>query len=269
MKRLFGYVFSLLIVGSSLMFSGCKKGMNDPFFSIYSRKQRVTGEWSFESFERQALTKQPDGVFVNEKFTVTGDGIALSIDTSQASHDTIIYYSGKVKEAYYKFEKDGRMDYRFWYEINHPNPPDYDENTDLTTYERWITTVEIKGNGTWNFLNKIDNYKNKERLSLVFEYFNHRETVNYTKDVQNADGESMPGFPIFKNTVTNSEQKWANGEFAEVWVLDMLKNKEIIMFRQLDNLDLASSYSSDTTITYQSSSTTTVGMETCHLVQEK
>jgi len=267
MKRLFGFVFSLLIVGSSLMITGCKKGVNDPFFSIYSRKHRVTGSWSFTSFEREALTKGYDGVFTNEKFTVTGEDIVRVVAVSQSSDDTSITYRGKVKEAFYKFDKDGRMDYRFWYEINHPVTT-YDEATDLTTYERWITTIEIKGNGTWNFLNKIDNYKNKERLSLVFEYLNHRTTVNYTKDIQNADGESQPGFPIFTNTVQNSENKWANGEFAEVWVLEMLKNKEMTMYRQLDNLDLSSFYES-VTPSYSTSSTTTVGKETAVLVQNK
>jgi hypothetical protein len=267
MKRLFGYVFALFIVVSSVLMFGCKKGANDPFFSIYSRKQRVTGYWDFKTFERQALMKQPDGVFVNENFKLDGESITLKLDTTQSNHDTSITFTGKLKEAYYKFEKDGRMDYRFWYELNHPVVK-YDENTDLTTYERTITTVEIKGNGTWNFLNKIDNYKNKERLSLVFEYLNHRITVNYTKDIQNADGISQTGYPQVTNTVTNSEHKWANGEFAEVWVLDMLKNKEIIMMRQLDNLDLNSYYSSIGPV-FSSSSTTTVGFETSNLIQEK
>ncbi len=268
MKRLFGYVFSLLIVGSSLMITGCKKGMNDPFFSIFSRKQRVTGDWSFDSFERQALTKDPFGVFTDEKFTVTGESITDVVTVKQSSNDTTITYRGKVKEAYYKFEKDGRMDYRFWYEMDHLVTR-IDENTENVATERTITTIEIKGNGTWNFLDKIDNYKKKERLSLVFEYLNHRTTVSFTYDSTDVDGNSFTGYPLITNSVDNSENKWANGEFAEVWVLDMLKNKEITMFRQLDNLDLVSTYSSDTTIEYHSSSTTTVGMETCHLVQEK
>jgi hypothetical protein len=268
MKRLFGYVFSLLIVGSSLMITGCKKGENDPFFSIYSRKQRVTGYWDFKMFERQSLTKDPFGVFTDEKFTVTDADITDVVTIKQSSEDTTITYRGKVKEAYYKFEKDGRMDYRFWYEMDHLVTR-FDENTQNTASERTITTVEIKGNGTWNFLDKIDNYNKKERLSLVFEYLNHRTTVSFTYDSTDVDGNSFTGFPVVTNTVRNTENKWANGEFAEVWVLDMLKNKELNMYRQLDNLDLSSSYSSDTTSSFQSSSTTTVGLETCHLVQNK
>jgi hypothetical protein len=245
--------------------NSCKKGENDPFFSFRTRKARVTGYWDFANMDRQAFTKLPNGEFYNETLTLADENINLKIDSTQTSHDTSYTISGKVKEAYYKFEKDGRLDYLLRYELTDPITK-YDEITDLTTYEKTITTIEIKGNGTWNFLNKIDNYKNKERLSLVFESLNHKTTISYTIDIQDADGISVGGFPQIYNSVSNQENKWANGEFAQVWVLDMLKNKELHMYRQLDNLDLSSYYSSIDPVT--SSSTTTIGLESVILKQE-
>lgn len=268
MKKLFSWYLILFFAVGSLLFVGCKKGKEDPFFSLISRKNRVTGYWDFDQMERNALTKFQNGVFYNELFTVNGESVSVKRDTTQGGDsDTSFTIKGKVKEAYYRFDKDGRMDYLFRYELI-DNKITTDENTEYVTTERTTTTVEQKGTGTWNFLNKIDNYKNKERISLVFESYNKKTTINLFMDIQDPGNEdiSLPGYPFVTNKVYNQENKWANGEFAEVWVLDMLKNREIHMSRQLDNLELTGT-STDTLNT--TTLINTIGYEWLYLKQEK
>jgi len=266
MKRLFGYVFTLIIVSSSVMITGCKKGPNDPFFSIHSRKARVTGFWDFQKYDLVTTTVSDTGVKVIEHLTIEGESARLVTDTIYSSEDTTITLTGKLKEGYYEFMKDGRMTYVLRYELIDQPPDVYDENTDLTFSEKTTHTIEYRGNGTWNFLNKIDTYKNKERISLVFENYSFRHEVKYYSTKVNADGEVQPGYPTFNNDVTVETNQYANGEFAELWLIDMLKNKEMNIWRIIDN-----QYVISNTSTGGISTTTSVyvnGTETVNLIQE-
>jgi len=237
MKKLVSYILIVWFIGGVFFLNSCKRGENDPFFSFRSRKQRVTGYWDINTVDKKTTTINKDGEKIIETFTISGENAKLITQTVNTPADTIITVSGKVKEAFYRFDKDGRMDYVFRYELV-DNYAETDENTSFTTIERTITNYEYRGNGTWNFLAGMDNYSNKERLSLVFESLNHKKTINYYINVFNDDGESQPGFPQWQNNVIVEEAKYANGEFAQVWVIDMLKAKETDLKRQIDNLDL-------------------------------
>ena len=41
---------ALALVIAATSFSGCKKGENDPFLSLKSRKSRAAGEWKLSAF---------------------------------------------------------------------------------------------------------------------------------------------------------------------------------------------------------------------------
>lgn len=238
MRRINKYTVLLLVISSILVFEGCKRGEDDPFFSFRSRKARVTGDWAFDTFDSK----------VSQYFSLTGykavittkvinNNITIVTDSIETPHDTSKTLAGVIKEAYYEFDKNSKMRYLFHYELTWTKTVP-DENTNTTTYYKVVTTVKEQASGTWNFLsnvekNGVDKYKNKERLSLVFEEVEVITQVVSTSRIEDEEGN------IIGNTHNASTQSqktsYANGENAQIWVLRELRNKKIVMEHEIDN----------------------------------
>lgn len=93
-KKNISFVLSMLIVlGVSTTFTGCKKGENDPFLSLKSRKARISGEWTLVSGS-ETSTYNSGGVAGSSSTTYT--------ETSYISNGTSYPYSEKMT-----IEKDG------------------------------------------------------------------------------------------------------------------------------------------------------------------
>ena len=133
-------IFALLTIFET----GCKKGEDDPFFSLRSRRARVVGDWKLisgtetdKSYDNSSAT-----TYTN---TNTYDG------STEAQSETISNSSGSFTTtnsisytSTYKFEKDGTYT--------------------STTVEDGVTiTVE----GTWNFGAGVGEKKNKSELVLT------------------------------------------------------------------------------------------------------
>ena len=237
--------YGILIIGfltSVIFFSSCfKKGENDPFVSIRSRKARVVADWKIQE-KTSLLTKVLDeGVTAKIDFQLQGNSVSEEVDSINTADDTLRVRNGEVIEAYYNFDKDGNMDYMLHYKLV-DDSSGTDPNTDWLTQRTITTEYRIRASGTWNFLKGIDDYKNKERLALVFVFINEQITVFTKRAVYNENNEQESLYT--NNSHNDTENKYANGEYAEVWEIDQLKNKEIILTREIDELQ---NYATDST----------------------
>lgn len=130
----FTWILALLI-----SFSACKKGENDPFFSLKTRKGRLAGDWTV-SFAEYSINDT----------TYTYDGSALSEKKGKES-ETLL-----TAEKSYSFSKEGR------YSINTRTtfPAGYfDPN------EPEITRVYLE-EGIWDFTGGSNGTRNKSQLLL-------------------------------------------------------------------------------------------------------
>ena len=232
-NRVFWILLTLIIIMP--IFDSCKKGEEDPFFSIYPRKARVVADWDINELDRYYIRTLDDGQKATINLQITGGTkVKRTIDSTETVHDTTRIIDGEVIEAYYHFDKDGKMEYTFHYKLVHDSTVVDDQGTGNTYSKITTTTSRIIAKGTWNFLGRVDDYKNKERIALVYETYNEDLTVNVLDQVTSDDGILLS--TNLTTTRRNVENKYANGQYAEVWELNMLKNKEIIMYRDIDRL---------------------------------
>lgn len=239
MKKLSGYAVLILVLSSILVLDGCKRGEDDPFFSFRSRKARVTGNWSFESKESNVvqLFSQPESYQAVVAFTLDGESISIKVDSINTPHDTSKTTTGVLKEGYYRFDKNSKMEYLFHYELTWIKTKT-DENTNITTVDKVVTTVEEKATGSWNFLAKVEQngvneYNNKERISFIFESFDEFIKVVTTQKVTDEEGVVISN--TYMSSSSSHKNRFANGEMAQIWVLKELRNKKIVMERDIDN----------------------------------
>ncbi len=127
---------------SLFTFSDCKKGVDDPFISLRTRKARLTGDWKMSS----GSLKRTDTRFNSTywvSFSTDYDGSTYKTTTTNKSG---IY---ETKQGTYSlriiFKKDGGFE---------------------MTEETDGNTVVSKGN--WNFSGGVGNNKKKEQVILNF-----------------------------------------------------------------------------------------------------
>lgn len=234
------------------MLNGCKKGEEDPFFSIHTRKARVTGIWDINYFKSDVKTIY--GESTNQIRTVTeisGDNWKENVYVLGTEDE--VETKGKVLNYRIKFDNNGLMNYIFEYQVVE-RVVDEDLGRDTTI----TTTIKNEFSGTWNFLAGIDDYKSKERLALVIQEEKYLKIVTkYTID-ENSDDE-------VGITTTQREaytRRYANGEMSTIWILRMLKNKEIIMDQNINDLTVT------TDVFGNGTSISEVGLKTQTLVRE-
>ncbi len=119
-----------------ICFVSCKKGEDDPIFSLRSRKARLTGDWHLSSGSLTLIYKKEGFTDYNETYNFTGD-----------SYTSINRVTGANQQGKYKlnitFNKDGGF-----------------------SFLQLFGSSNVSGNGTWDFLKGVGEYKNKERLSF-------------------------------------------------------------------------------------------------------
>ena len=124
----------------------CKKGENDPFLSLATRKARLVGEWNISSIEA-TTTKSYPYYFKTVSTSYDGEREITVIDESNSS---------KLKDTVY-YTKDIIFSKDFTY-----------SSTKTTTNQQGITQSTITIEGNWAFLgkNKSSGLKNKEAIVL-------------------------------------------------------------------------------------------------------
>jgi hypothetical protein len=202
MKKLLVLSLGALALVANL--TSCKKGENDPFLSLSSRKARLAGEWTVSSETRSSVNNYTSSV-LNPQFQYETVDVKRVTETNyngsiyNGTQTTTTKYSTSTidlgPEAYvetYKFEKDG-------------------------TYEH--TIVDVDGQevekGTWFFLgkNKDLELKKKEAITLTVD----------SRAITNSNGVTT--------TYTST------GYDGDVLVIDLLKKKEITFIYEYSSTD--------------------------------
>ena len=187
MRKTISLGLVLLIFAS--VFVGCKKGENDPFMSLLSRKARITGVWNLTSADYEfrdvdgsdtdVTTYSYDGT----QMTETTDGIGFAYT-----------YSEEIT-----IEKDGT------FEMIIKTDVEYYENEETKTGTN-TETIE----GLWYFLdgNKELDVKDKERVEFM--------TTRYKK-------------VYYHGSSYEYEYEGKSNSEVMIMLLDRLANKEISM----------------------------------------
>jgi hypothetical protein len=151
MKRIFTLLAVVLFCASlSINLVSCKKGDGDPFFSFYTRKARVTGDWKVKklnsklTYTNKVVETSYDGLH-KVVTTTTHDSIINGIDSTYIE---LVSYTGEIITNY---KKDGS----YYYKDNFQDD-----------YTGILINVEVNGN--WYFMggNNHDGYKDKELLAM-------------------------------------------------------------------------------------------------------
>lgn len=233
-------------IGLSTLTGCLKKGDEDPFISLRSRKARVIGKWTIKDYNLSYTDIFVDGTKEKYDLLFSGSNATLTLESIQTAKDTIITWKGAVVEGTYEFDEDGEMQFYLDYDLKRDSTyrdPDTDDQWD---YE-WSEHSRFDYRGTWNFLDKIDNFKDKERITFVWttqiatKNYNIKTTYTDPEDPQNPTVQNQP-------RQDNSTNKHANGEVADVWTITQLRNKEIKLYRQI-NEDQVSKTDNGVTIT--------------------
>jgi hypothetical protein len=133
-------IISLVVVSGAGFLQSCKKGENDPFLSLRTRRARITGEWTMTGMT--STTVQTLGSSSSTTSRTYSDGTETSTYTYTGGSMTTTDHYTIVNT----FRKDGTY-------------------TEVYTTDSDVTTIE----GTWMFLNKSkeDKLKNKEAILLT------------------------------------------------------------------------------------------------------
>lgn len=245
MKRYLNILLLIVFVSSTFVLESCfKKGPNDPFISFRSRKARVVGDWKIKDYSIETTTDFIDAEKDYYKFVGTDDAVSETIGYSnkQGVKDTTWTWTGIVvaggeasTERVFLFDKNGKVTYKFHYILSEFYEEKDEEATDPAIDSTLSIERKLYNTGTWNFLYNVDDYKKKERVSIVWEYIDF-EQINNKKEIWRYDDEDENPTQEFNySTRQQSRSYYYNGENTELWVLDKLKSKEIYMYRYLDN----------------------------------
>lgn len=251
-KKQFTFIVLGMIMILPILNTGCfKKGEDDPFVSMYTRKARMAGTWKFE--EVSSVIQSEFGANESEitLTTTKSDRKTWYQKVQLVGTDSVREYKGFVDDPvnFIKFDKQGNFEQFFLY--YYIVQKEIGEDGDVVRYR---TTVSERIKGSWNFLGKVEknDYKNKERIALMYQFRDYSERIDTTFIRAEEEG----GIPVW-TTKSNHEirQSFKNGEESFVWVLKSLKNKEIVMEHDVYNKYISTYGTLSTTVSTTDSGT--------------
>ena len=175
--------FIIIISLTIISFNSCKKGDNDPFLSVLTRTQRLSGNWKVikeeTKIEYNVTGLQDTSIVTNVIFDGTM-AIATTVyknsDTSVTVKDTS-YYNEEIK-----FDKSGS----------------YSKST-KNNISLALTTIE----GNWIFLGKSDAYDLKNKEAILLTTTSQLETDGTNTTILNY--EDLDGETLVIDRLTNKE----------------------------------------------------------------
>lgn len=132
---------AVLLIGFATQ---CKKGEDDPFVSLRSRKARVSGEWSLTS-----------GTMIYASRGNNYSSTTSIVFTSAAFSSTYNYVNGS-------FSQTGTDNGTYKYDIK------FDKDGSFTSTEIYDGEVSIVS-GTWNFTDGVGETKKREQIVLFLK----------------------------------------------------------------------------------------------------
>jgi hypothetical protein len=192
MKKNFVFVV-LVLFGTILSFNSCKKGENDPFLSLSSRKARLIGEWKLTSA------------------TWTTNSVNISTEADETVTNTYIYSYNFINSQMTQTTK-------------HNSNPEY---FDVYTYNENLSILE---SGTYKRVN-IETHDSETPENYTEEgiwYF-----VGGNKDLDVENKERVGFQPEKRTTVTEAgtQTSTSTGKdtYTNLILLDKLTKKEIVV----------------------------------------
>jgi hypothetical protein len=184
-----------LLIGSAILggLGACKKGDNDPFMSLKTRKARLTNEWELSEGLIKFRNDNSSGYYTND-YTYSNQ---KEVEVSHSENNGNVIDFTRTSDYTYsiKFEKDGTYVMNLYKKTNETNP---------------ITrTIETKGN--WQFVLKSKEADLKKKEAVVLYPKERNETyisngsTNVYKDSEMTDYE------------------------VEYWYIDRLASNELII----------------------------------------
>ena len=178
MKNTVILLLSALVIAGS--FSGCKKGENDPFLSLRSRKSRLEGNWVIV---KEEVSETNINGSTTEIMQSVYDG-KMKITTTTTTVGTIS--TTVIDTVKYTFNFDIKKDGN--YKITAAN----ENKIDIVTTE-----------GTWLFLgkSKLNDLKNKEAILLTTT----KQVVSSNPVANSVNYENLNGLTIVIDALKNKE----------------------------------------------------------------
>lgn len=211
---------SALVLAAAFVFGGtsCKKGEDDPFLSVKSRKSRLTGQWKMTSMTWTDKTTQ--GGSTDTETWVSTDGETLIYTESDG---TVSEWS--VQDISYMFDKDNSYE-----NMMNVTMTKYD-GVDIPASAQAPTTETYKGSWSWLGKDKNGEYKNKERIAL-----------RQTESTSTYDGNVSSDYSFTGNNVLGGSM-----------VLHKLSNKELVLTDNMTRVDEENNitYETEVTMTFE------------------
>ena len=236
-KRLLGYTVAIILLALPIVFSGCKKGEEDPFLTFRSRKARLCGTWTV-SYLNSVIDRKENNIRTKTETTVDEGGSWKQVITIPSSDSTrtltgkIAIDPGQEEGTFtFFFDKNGVAKMVYKYEFDEDQSG---EDDDEAVIHRTEVTEEMVG--SWEFLSGIDNeYKNKERIAFIIE---EQKTTTKVSEIISSDDEG--GAVIPRTISTNiASDRYAKGEFSIVYNIVELKNKEVKLHQNVNRFHLS------------------------------
>ena len=154
---------SLIVAITSIVFSGCKKGENDPFISLKSRTSRITNTWELSSMDYTNTYIGPN--YTSTRIYSYNNGLRTIMDThiSEGSSSSDSNTESYTEEM--TFDKDGTFELSFF------------KDGEFESYE---------GNWAWLGESKNAEIADKEIISLSLT------SIMYGSYIENFSGKSNP-----------------------------------------------------------------------------
>lgn len=214
-------VLPVVVVSLLFILPGCKKGENDPFLSLRSRKVRLSGEYAISSWKSTNSSTDTDGDIEVTTMDVTGTSGTVVTTVTPLGEEAVSFTQNIVfDQGEFIINKDGTWEST----INTTTTFTLGGDgvvVESTSYTIVATNTE---SGTWSFLGgEPEKFENKERV--LFSVINSMNSSQTTIVTLLPDGSSTTDVGDLESTsATNAE-----GAISTIYEIDGLKKKEMTL----------------------------------------
>lgn len=206
---------------ASMELSSCKKGEEDPFLSLRSRKSRLTGEWTIQSYSNissingEQTNSDAERYEFDESRTVNWDGSNYNMTTTRSESGSEIDYA-------YSGEYDESLNGGIYTEEE-----TYSETYDFDNY---VESYSFDGDYTASFLgtytfNDDGTFSAQLNVEISIDADAFDDGTLYSKSTTSIENQTISGTWSFIDG--NDADDFKNGERIALWYTSMdISNEE-------------------------------------------
>ncbi|MGD1846584.1 MAG: hypothetical protein ACFB10_14445 [Salibacteraceae bacterium] len=151
----------IALLALALLQTGCRKGEDDPFLSLRSRKARLVADWNLDSWS-ESYPVMYSGVVYPHEIQLNSNELSEQYPFRFATNpDSVVTfnYTGVLNDTKFEIKEDGRFQFQVVYVQSGSTP-------DGSSFTR---TRNFSVSGTWSFLDGVGEFRNKERVQFQIE----------------------------------------------------------------------------------------------------